>query len=858
MYTIDLLNQITAKLGGTTVHKFDIDAYNEWCTLEGGTGGHTYSIRALNELSVIYGGSGGYVYSIEALNNIDTLNGGPGGHIIITSALTSIETVLNQTPVVSDVRVSALTETSFTVTCQIDPKGTLTPVLHYGLTTEVTETLNGSEISEADTVTFEVTSVTDANYFFKVVAGETESAQYSTIPADLRDGSVVSWVKLASQSGNFLIPGNSNTYLIFDDLQDKALSANLMGAWTAGSPWVDNGDGTFTFNSAVADGNISQPAGQITRGSVYAFEYELTTVNASGTLYTNFGAATSSLVRTVGTHTATLIHNGAADTFTVRCNRSAAGSFTIRPISIKRVLGNHFYQTNGNYAPQYNAGAQYQWTGTANDYTLSFAGSGLSVYIVAKKAASDLDFKVYSDLTGIGELSGGVLTLGANAALSAYYGVTIKYVIIRNTATFSQSIVDYLELLNNTKPQPRLILPQTIYAVEGYERALYADQICFGTDDDNDSPEEYTVQFTGDKGSTTGRKFAYTPEVGDFGEYNLTVLALNKTTSALVQSKSTVISVIPADPPSSEKTIVKIGDSLTAPSIITEKLRDRFVAIGGTVPTFAGSYGTDPNKHVGYSGNDIGNFMSSAGRLWKFVVSGVTTPPSRYANYTNNGSTFQIMEISLSGGAGYLKASRTAGTNDPDASGTLTRTTGTGDATITYSSGFDAPASPFFTDAGVFSITEFKANIQVSKIDLFSIQLGANSSNTSEMSDVARTVWITLVKQLIDALIADDEDTKIIVNITSQDSNNPDGWGTTFPDNYLSKQNFRRNLRRLWEMIIAEFDTTTYHENVYVGVAGLGLDRGNPPFTVDQFHPNADGSDAMALSQFPLMLKLLQ
>jgi lysophospholipase L1-like esterase len=114
------------------------------------------------------------------------------------------------------------------------------------------------------------------------------------------------------------------------------------------------------------------------------------------------------------------------------------------------------------------------------------------------------------------------------------------------------------------------------------------------------------------------------------------------------------------------------------------------------------------------------------------------------------------------------------------------------------------------------------------------------------------------MKTFVDAILTGDPTAKVIINITSQDSHNPDGWGTTFPTNYQSKQNFRRNLRRLWELIIDEFDEGAYHANVFIGAAGLGLNRANPPFDADQFHPNAAGSNVMAKQQFPLILKLLQ
>lgn len=67
-----------------------------------------------------------------------------------------------------------------------------------------------------------------------------------------------------------------------------------------------------------------------------------------------------------------------------------------------------------------------------------------------------------------------------------------------------------------------------------------------------------------------------------------------------------------------------------------------------------------------------------------FYVSGITTPPAAYDVYTNNGSSFYIYGIYLTGGAGYLIGTL-VGSNYPDLSGTLTRSSGSGDSTISFS-----------------------------------------------------------------------------------------------------------------------------------------------------------------------------
>lgn len=85
---------------------------------------------------------------------------------------------LNQVPIITDIAVSLIGDTGFTVTAPVDPKGTLTPVLHYGLTTAYGSTVNATEgeISAAGTVTFTVTGLRqNTTYHYKIVAGETET-----------------------------------------------------------------------------------------------------------------------------------------------------------------------------------------------------------------------------------------------------------------------------------------------------------------------------------------------------------------------------------------------------------------------------------------------------------------------------------------------------------------------------------------------------------------------------------------------------------------------------------------------------------------------------------------------------------
>jgi len=166
---------------------------------------------------------------------------------------------VNQPPVISDIVISLITDTTFRVTCTIDPGSSpVTPVLHYGETVSYGSTVNGSEISEAGSVMFNVTGLTAfTDYRIKVVAGETELSYGSVIqtaetaPVNiLRFGTnlnaidwgsnqtmaqdwtiefrydckndITAWMPLCSSTGAF--------YLLFDD--DRRFKIRIAGSTT--------------------------------------------------------------------------------------------------------------------------------------------------------------------------------------------------------------------------------------------------------------------------------------------------------------------------------------------------------------------------------------------------------------------------------------------------------------------------------------------------------------------------------------------------------------------------------------------------------------------------------------------------
>jgi len=95
-----------------------------------------------------------------------------------------------------------------------------------------------------------------------------------------------------------------------------------------------------------------------------------------------------------------------------------------------------------------------------------------------------------------------------------------------------------------------------------------------------------------------------------------------------------------------------------------------------------------------YFGDTIGVTDNNWNTSIQFTVSGVTETPTAGATYTNNSVTFTVTSASIAAGSGTINA---GGSGTSTASGTLTKVSGTGDATISFSAKADVN---WFSDPG--------------------------------------------------------------------------------------------------------------------------------------------------------------
>lgn len=430
--------------------------------------------------------------------------------------------------------------------------------------------------------------------------------------------------------------------------------------------------------------------------------------------------------------------------------------------------------------------------------------------------------------------------------------------------------------LNSQLPIPRITIPSKIYAVVGTELNLYYDALVLGSDSGLNSPKEYKIEVISPVGKQKERCYSITPIAGDVGAKTLTIYVYDYNHS-LLAIKTISLIIIAETAPSAVKNLVLIGDSLLGSNVISSTTQTKFNDLGSNVPIFRGFLGSSPANHQGIGGWTFPYFAGAGASYYKFTVSGITTIASE-AVYSNNGSSFTIREVNVTGGVGYIKGDRKSGTNAPSSSGTLTKVSGTGDATISYSAVVLEAGNPLWNPStSALDIAYYRSNLGmgVTKFDVMTLQLGINDSfGNSILSDsTITTKVINSIKAICTAFLADNSNTKIIIQLTTTDGNTLGGWGQNYAAT-ASKTIYQKNIWRIRELILLEFDNAVYNANVEVGCAGLTIDRyygyglqdaaissrvsTTEKVHVNALHPTTSGYQQIGDAYFAQILHLIQ
>ena len=366
---------------------------------------------------------------------------------------------------------------------------------------------------------------------------------------------------------------------------------------------------------------------------------------------------------------------------------------------------------------------------------------------------------------------------------------------------------------------PILVMPPYIFGVQSRECNVYIDNLHVG----DSSVFNHDVTNTIVNGGQQRERWTWTP-TGAQTTGTLTVSAYDKTTGAALVSATTNQRAAASTAGSgTTKVINTIGDSLINAATITQTVID-IAATDVMGVSFIGTRGTAPNKHEGRGGWSINDYSTVGRTFYSFTVSGVVTSPLiNSTEYTNNGSTFRVQELALVAGSGTIICERTAGTNAPSASGTLTKSSGTGDATISFSASGTVSGNPFWI-GGALNYPQYLTNNSLATPDWVVIHLGINDAfgYTTDATVVAAAIAAFVnLDLLITSIKAAGAGVKVALMIPTPPASQ-DGFAASYGTGQTAWRN-KRNIM-LWAKELITKYTGQEASRIYLVPSNTALD----------------------------------
>lgn len=277
-------------------------------------------------------------------------------------------------------------------------------------------------------------------------------------------------------------------------------------------------------------------------------------------------------------------------------------------------------------------------------------------------------------------------------------------------------------------------LPDKIYAVVGDTLQLFYRGMIQAVD-----PYRYNILISCSKGKQCPRYFEYTPAAGDVGSVDFTITVKDDDRNVLSTKTCQLVTIDVVKSPTSNLKVMCFGDSLTSAGKWCREADRRLTEAGGT-PTgkeltnidFVGSQKNGSTGYFGVGGWNWSSYTQQGRPAYRFQVSGVTSLTVG-AIYTNNGNTFTIMEVNVTESTGNILCSVSNLAPAPEDSGVLTKSSGNGDATITYSSVAEDTQNPLWdNEENKMSFIPYANEVSEGRIDVVYTLLTWNSHTAAE------------------------------------------------------------------------------------------------------------------------------
>ena len=289
-------------------------------------------------------------------------------------------------------------------------------------------------------------------------------------------------------------------------------------------------------------------------------------------------------------------------------------------------------------------------------------------------------------------------------------------------------------------------LPDTIHAVVGDTLQLFYRGMVKAV-----NPYNYDILVNCIKGKQYPRYYEFTPTSEDVGSipFKITIKDNNRN---VIAEKSCIINVVNvASSPISVKKIACFGDSLTYNGAWVAEAYRRLTQTGGSPVAnglsnieFVGAKEKNGARYFGEGGWTWDSYTTKGINAYRFQVNDVLSL-SVGSQYTNNGNTFTILEINITNGSGNILCSVSSLTPAPSASGTLIKSSGTGDNNITFTSYSQDSANPLWdSNANKMTFIPYANKYANGNIDIVYTLLSWNGQipGKEDFSDVIAKIKI--------------------------------------------------------------------------------------------------------------------
>ena len=296
---------------------------------------------------------------------------------------------------------------------------------------------------------------------------------------------------------------------------------------------------------------------------------------------------------------------------------------------------------------------------------------------------------------------------------------------------------------------PEICLPDLLPVVVGDTLRIYWRSIV-------KAPDVYAwdVYAKSNVGKSYPRYYLFTPTSA--GNYSVTFYVRNAAGNVVAQKTATIKAVNAMSSPATNKKILMLGASMMADGNISYELNRRLTSttgdgtplnprgLGLTNISFVGRLTGSSRPYIhqeARGGWSWADYATIGRQSYRFFVTGVDLLHigDKYRD-SNSNYTFTIAEINVTAGAGNIRCTFT-GDGALAASGTLTLTEGTGDASITYTSCQFESGNPFWdVDNNVLDFVTYANDYCGGSIDVICSFTGLNDFTNHSEAELARVI----------------------------------------------------------------------------------------------------------------------